>query len=102
MQKESSQIKLDPFFLEQYKYVQTECEIDSKERELKQKVARFKNIHNLEDAQKLVKEILPTAIEHSFITVGNLQCKVLNSNDTLRIIIDSPTEFISYDFKRVQ
>lgn len=101
MQKECSELKFDPFFLAQYNYSQTESDIDSKERAFKQKIARFKNIHNLDDAQKLAKEILPTAMEHSFITVGNIKCKILYNNDSLRISIDSPTEFISYDFKRV-
>lgn len=69
-----------------------------KQNKLIERVKRFETITTLEDAKDLMSKILPVASEKTVFTVGSARCTVVNKEDNLRICIDTPQEFIAYDF----
>ena len=63
-----------------------------------QRLDEFQNITSLKEAKKLASKILPVKNERTTFRVGEAKCVILNTDETLRIIVDSPPKFVSYDF----
>ena len=77
------------------------------ERQNKEKVEKFKtrilefeNVNELDEARELVQKILPVANEKNIFRIGNARCIVVNKSELLRISLDTPNEFIAYDFEQ--
>ena len=76
---------------------------DINKKKTEQMIARineFQKVKTLEEAKLLAKKILPTTNEVSTFNRGNAKCTVVNKYDIFRITLDSPEEFISYDFSK--
>ena len=85
-------------YTQQEVMAQIERQNAEKYKNLVERVSEFENISTLEEAKELAKKILPTSQEMSRFTVGKSNCVVINTKEHFRISIDSPEEFISYDF----
>lgn len=77
-----------------------QIEIQNKEKyeKFKSRLAAFQEVSTLEEAKELAQKILPVAKEVNRFRVGNAKCTVILKKDMLRISVDTPEEFISYDF----
>lgn len=69
-----------------------------KKEEFIEKVKQFKNIHSLEEAKKALLENFPESKDNTHFTVFGVDCYVVNNDDLVRICINTPKEFISYEF----
>lgn len=71
---------------------------NEKLEQLKQRLAPFAEVENIDDAKKLADSILPTRQEYTSFYVGNAKYSIINKHDMFRISIDTASEFICYDF----
>ena len=83
----------------QYRYNQT-IDTSSEDRVVKflERLMQFDNVNNLEDAQKLAKQILPTKEDITTFYVGSLKCIVVNRSNLLRISAITDSNVICYSF----
>jgi len=70
-----------------------------KEERFKERLLEFKNVSTKEEARELAKKIMPVKNERTVFRVGQAQCIVLNKENLFRIIFQSKTEFISFNFQ---
>ena len=66
---------------------------------LKQRVEKFKDIETLEEAKNILAENFRVENELEVFNIANSKCTIVNRDDLLRISLDTPEEFISYDFR---
>ena len=50
------------------------------------------------EAKKLLQKNMPVVLERTTFYIGKSKCVIINTDKQLRIMYDSPEEFISYDF----
>ena len=63
---------------------------------LKEQLGELKKVNSLEGAKKIIKAM--KLGDRNVIFIGDAKCYISDNEDYLRITIDSPTEFISYNF----
>lgn len=87
------------FLYNQYD-AQKQIELANQEKlaKFKDRIKAFNNIKTLSEAKELAQKILPTAKEISRFNIGSAKCTIINKENNFRICINSPEEFISYDF----
>ena len=71
---------------------------DEKTENFKIRLSEFQNVYTLEEAKKLLQKNMPVVLERTTFYVGKSKCTIINTEKQLRIMYDSPEEFISYDF----
>ena len=64
----------------------------------KERIKSFELVITLKEAKELAKRILPVAKEINRFSIGNAKCTIISKDDNFRICLDTPNEFISYDF----
>ena len=90
---------MDKFLYNQYTSAHAvEQEDKNKAKAFLERVEPFTTVHTIAEARELAKKILPTKENISYFNVGNLKVTVVNRDDMFRLSIDSPEEFICYDF----
>ena len=77
---------------------QLEVQNRQKYQNFKTRIAEFANVDTIEMAKALADKILPVANEVNFFDIGNAKCIIINRENLFRISLNSPEEFISYDF----
>ena len=91
---------MNNFLYEQYSIrSNNEHESDAKEKEFLSRIEPFKTVNTLEDARKLAEKVIPTKAEVTSFYIGQLKCTVCNTEKLFRLSIDSPEEFVSYNFE---
>ena len=78
--------------------IQIEKQKKDKLDSFKKRIEPFQMVSTLEEAKELADKILPTSNEINRFYVGDAKCTIVNRVDLLRISIDSPEEYICYDF----
>lgn len=71
----------------------------SKLNDFKERIVAFNNVSTLEEAKELATKILPTSNEINHFYIGEAKCTIVNSENTFRICLDSPEEFLCYNFE---
>lgn len=71
---------------------------NAKYNSLKQRVMQFEAISTKKEAIELSERIMPVKNGITSFTAGMGKCTVINRADLFRITLDSPKEFISYNF----
>ena len=66
---------------------------------LKQRIEKFKDIETLEEAKIILAENFRVENELEIFNIASSKCTIVNRNDFLRISLDTPDEFVSYDFR---
>ena len=66
--------------------------------EFKKRIEEFEKVSTLDEAKTLAKSIMPVSQEVNRFNIGGAKCIVINKPDMFRITINTPDEFISYDF----
>ena len=69
-----------------------------KYQKFKARIQQFENITTIAEAKELAKEVLRISDKDCSFKVGNARCVVISNENMFRISIDTPDEFISYDF----
>ena len=64
----------------------------------KKRLEPFKSISTLKEAKELLQKTMPIALDRTTLYIGDAKCIITNYEHQLRICLDSPREFISYDF----
>ena len=64
----------------------------------KARLNEFNNVGDLKEAKELAERIMPVKNEHTVFWIGDAKCIIISSEQMLRISLESPKEFISYDF----
>lgn len=74
---------------------------DKKEKveNFKKRLTEFKNINTLSEAKELMEKIMPVKLERTVFFIGDAKCTIISKHNLLRICLDTPQEFISYNFK---
>ena len=71
-----------------------------KTEEFIERIKAFGDVHSIQEAKDLASKILPVANETNKFSVGNAKCTIINRKNSFRICLDTPDEFISYDFSK--
>ena len=71
---------------------------DEKAEKFKIRLNEFQNVYTLTEAKKLLQKNMPVVLERTTFYIGKSKCVIINTDKQLRIMYDSPEEFISYDF----
>lgn len=71
---------------------------DDKLKSFKKRLEQFKNVFTLEEAKELLNKTMPIALDRSTFFIGDAKVVIVNYEKRLRICLDSPKEFICYDF----
>ena len=58
----------------------------------------FKSLNNLEEAKKVLYEILPEAKDKNHFYISGVEFDIVIKEDLLRIVADSNKRFESYEF----
>ena len=66
--------------------------------EFLERIAPFEQVETLQDAKELAAKILPTSTEINRFYIGDAKCTIVNNAETFRVCVDSPAEFLCYDF----
>jgi len=64
----------------------------------KKRLELFKNAQTLEEAKRILNKTMPIALDRSTFYIGDAKVVIVNYEKTLRICLDSPKEFICYEF----
>ncbi|MBQ4115159.1 hypothetical protein IJD34_07115 [bacterium] len=72
----------------------------SKFEDFKTRIKEFETVSTIEEAKTLAEKILPIANEKNIFRIGSAKCTIINNDDIFRICVDSPEEFIAYDFAK--
>jgi len=64
----------------------------------KQRLIQFKGIKTLQEAKELLNRTMPIALDRSTFYIGEAKVVIVNYDKRLRISLDSPKEYICYDF----
>ena len=67
-------------------------------KNFKQRLEEFKKVTTIEDARALLQKTMPVKLERTVFFIGDAKCTIINKEKRIRISLDSPVEFISYDF----
>lgn len=70
----------------------------SKIEKFKERLDEFKNVVTLRDAKALLKKIMPVNKEKTIFRIDNAKCTVINKEKSLKIILKTGTEHITYYF----
>lgn len=62
------------------------------------RIEPFKNAHSISEAKELAEKILPSKDESTSFYIGNLKCTVYNRKNHFKLSIDTPEQFVSYNF----
>ena len=90
---------MDKFIYNQYAAEQQRAVEDSeKSKAFLERIKPFKDVTNLSEAKELAARILPVKEDITTFYVGNIKCTVINKENLFRLCIDSPQEFICYNF----
>ena len=87
--------------IEYMKYLAIQEQVAGNKEKFEQLLKRvqiFEGVNNFEQAKKLAAQFMPTQNPTTIFYVGNAKCTIINKSEMLRISIDSPEQFISYDF----
>lgn len=79
-----------------YKLQQQQTE---KLQNLKERVMKFSDITTLEDAKLLASDSFRVSSEFTEFSISNAKCTIINKDKLFRISLNTPEEFISYDFE---
>lgn len=71
---------------------------EEKLENFKQRLNEFKNAQTLYEAKELAKKIMPVKDGKTVFRIGEAKCIVINTDNLFRICLDTPQEFLSYDF----
>lgn len=71
---------------------------DERAEKFKTRLNEFQNVFTLEEAKNLLQKNMPVVLEKTTFYIGKSKCVIINTDKQLRILYDSPEEFISYDF----
>ena len=83
----------------QYQNKMSQAESDKKKLEdFKKRISEFKTIRSLKEAKSFLDKNMPVSREITIFHVGEAKCTVLNKKNILKISLDTPTEFICYEF----
>ena len=80
------------------KKTEAENSKDTKYENFRKRLSEFKGITTLEDAKVLLQKTMPVRLERTVFYIGDAKSTIINKENRLRISLDSPKEFISYDF----
>ena len=64
----------------------------------KKRLEPFKKISSYEEAKELLNKTMPIKLDRTTFYIGNAKCVIVDYENQLRICLDSPKEFISFDF----
>ena len=99
MAEEKHTRSLNPLLMQYQAVSGFETQKSNKIKEFMERLAKFENIETLSEAKELATKIMPTANEVNRFYIENAKCVVINKDNMLRISLDTPEEFISYDFR---
>lgn len=71
-----------------------------KYQKFRTRIQQFDNVTTLDAAKELAKDILRISDKDCAFRVGNAKCVVISNEDLFRISVDTPEEFICYDFAK--
>ena len=69
-----------------------------KQQEIFNKIGELKTADTIENARTLLFKIFPQAKEHEQFMLYGAQFNIVNTKTMLRICIDTPTKFMSYEY----
>jgi len=98
--KDTNNIPLELYLYQQYDAMH-DIEESNKRKYVQflNRLKQFESITGLKEAQELMKKILPVSSKITRFAIGNAKCVILNYPNLFRISVNSPTEFISYNFE---
>ena len=64
----------------------------------KQRLLQFNSVQTLDEAKSLLDKIMPIALDRVTFFIGDARVIIVNYESRLRICLNSPKEFIVYDF----
>ena len=82
---------------QQYALGHTNADLE-KQQELFNKIIELKKADTIENARTLLFKNFPQAKEQEQFILFGAQIDVVNTKTMLRICIDTPTEFLSYEY----
>ena len=101
---QNKQIESIPNNRSSYLQMEAVANIEKQNKEkldsLKSRIKKFETVSTLEEAKELMAKVIPVAKEKTTFQIGYTKCVIINREDNLRISIDSPEEFIAYDFQK--
>jgi len=71
---------------------------DEKLENFKKRLEQFKGIKTLAEAKELLQRTMPIALDRATFFIGKAKVVIVNYENRLKICLDSPKEFICYDF----
>lgn len=71
---------------------------DQKLESFKQRLSKFKSVSTLEEAKVLLDKTMPISLDRTTFYIGEAKVVIINYDKRLRICLNSPKEFICYDF----
>ena len=72
---------------------------DERLETFKKRLEQFKRIQTLQEAKELLQKTMPIALDRATFFIGDAKVIIVNYEKRLRICLDSPKEFICYDFE---
>ena len=91
---------MNNFLYEQYSFKSNSEVVDNNnEQNFLSRIKQFDNVYSLKDAKELAQKIIPSKNGRTSFYVGKFKCIIYKSKDFYRLSIDSPEEFVSYNFE---
>jgi len=88
--------------LNNYNMLQFQQSVQNQNKEklesFKKRAEEFQNISTLQEAKELAQKIMPMKTGRTMFNLGEAKCTIINEDNLFRICINSPKEFICYDF----
>lgn len=90
---------LNPLLMQYQAVTDFEANKSDRIKEFKSRIEKFSGVASLKEAKDLALKIMPTSNEINRFYIDNAKCVIVNKDDMFRISLDTPDEFISYDFR---